>query len=273
MRTQLVAALRRLGALPAVMPLTARVLCARAVRESLRFLLRELTRPRGVFLYHPRESGVAVVMRHTGVDAATLAEVFYHRYYEPPEQVSKMLGEPLQILDLGANIGMFGAFAATRWPQAQIVGYEPDPTNAELHERTIAANDLSGRWRLVRAAAGTHAAEVQFAAGLDVGSHLVEEASPRGASTITVAMEDVLAQVAAADLVKLDIEGGEWSILLDPRFAQEPPRALVLEYHPGSCPTPEPAVAVEQALAAAGLQTAAIWRAEDGHGMMWAWRV
>ena len=211
-------------------------------------------------------------MRHTGVDAATLAEVFYHRYYAPPEQVSRALGEPSQILDLGANIGMFGAFAVARWPQAKIVGYEPDPTNAELHEQTIAASALDGRWQLVRAAAGAEDAVVQFASGLDVGSHLVEGASQAGATTIEVAMQDVLAQIADADLVKLDIEGGEWAILLDPRFAKQPPTALVLEYHPDLCPTPDPAVAVEEALAAAGLQTAVIWRAQDGHGMLWAWR-
>jgi FkbM family methyltransferase len=222
-------------------------------------------------MYRLRVSGVTVAMRHTGVDAATLAEVFYHRYYEPPEQVSRMLGEPAQILDLGANIGMFGAFAAARWPHSQIVGYEPDPANAALHERTIVANGLGGRWRLARAAAGAKDAEVQFAAGLDVASHLVDDGAA-GAATITVAMHDVLAQMSAADLVKLDIEGGEWAILEDPRFGQAPPRALVLEYHPGQCPTEYPARAVEQALAAAGLRTAEIWRSADGHGMLWAWR-
>ena len=47
-------------------------------------------------------------------------------------------------------------------------------------------------------------------------------------------MADVLGQIAEADLVKMDIEGGEWGILADPRIARQ--RALVLEYHPRGLP-------------------------------------
>ena len=46
--------------------------------------------------------------------------------------------------------------------------------------------------------------------------------------------------MAEADLVKIDIEGGEWPILTDPRFAQLPTPALVIEYHPAGCPGPDP---------------------------------
>ena len=43
---------------------------------------------------------------------------------------------------------------------------------------------------------------------------------------------DVFPYLAAADLVKIDIEGSEWEILADARFAGIAARVLVLEYHP-----------------------------------------
>jgi len=271
MRARLLGAMRWLGGRRALLPLSARVLCAGTVSESAAFLARELVHWPGVHFYHLRHNGLQVPIRHGSVDAATLAEVFYHRYYEPPEKVAEVLGEPTEILDLGANIGLFGAFAAARWPAARVRAYEPDPTNAELHARTIQANSLGSRWSLVRAAAGAHDGEVRFAAGLDVGSHVLGRGAEDGAA-IVVPMHDVLAQIAGADLVKMDIEGGEWEILEDPRFAEQPPRVLVMEYHPLGAPAADPRAAVEGALRRAAMTTRTIWHGDDGHGMLWAWR-
>jgi FkbM family methyltransferase len=267
-----IAALHRLTSHRAIMPLTARVICARLVRESPRFLAGELLRPRGVHAYHLRDNGRCVLIRHRGVDAATLAEVFYHRFYDPPAEVARAIGEPQLILDLGANIGLFGLLASSRWPSARIVGYEPDPANAAVHERAIEANGLGDRWTLVAEAAGPRDGKIRFVAGLGAGSHALGTATEAAAATIVVAQRDVLAAIAAADLVKIDIEGGEWELLGDPRFAAAPPRVLVIEYHPEGSPEADSRAAVERALAAAGLLTAPIWHAADGVGMLWAWR-
>ena len=103
-------------------------------------------------------------------------------------------------------------------------------------------------------------------------SFVVEPGSDPGVPTIRVPMHDVVEQVCGADLVKLDIEGGEWEILADPRFAQHPPRALVLEYHPHMCPGADPRAEVERLLADARMSVASIWHRDDGYGMLWAWR-
>lgn len=254
------------------MPATARVICARLVRESPRFFAGELLRPSGMRTYHLQENGLRVAIRHRADDAATLAEVFYHRWYDPPADVARTIGEPRAVLDLGANIGMFGVLSIARWPGSKIVGYEPDTANAAVHERTIALNGLGHRWSFVAAAAGPRDDEVHFAGGLGASSHVIDarkDATPGG---IVVAQRDVMGAIATADLVKIDIEGGEWQILGDPRFAADPPRALVMEYHPEGCPDSDPRAAAERALAAAGLRTALIWQNDDGVGMLWAWR-
>ncbi len=265
-------AARRLGGLPLVMPLTTRALCAHIVRESATFFAREIVRPPGVHSYRLREGGLTVALRHRAQDSATLAEVFHRRDYDTSGEVAAAIGEPRSILDLGANIGLFGVLAAARWPNAEIVGYEADPDNVAVHEQTIAANGLGDRWRVVCAAAGAHEGEVELAAGRAMGSFVVQPGTDPGVPTINVPMRDVMAEVCGADLVKVDIEGGEWEIMLDPRFAENPPRVMVIEYHPHLCPDDDPRGAAERALAHANLTTAPIWHRADGYGMLWAWR-
>jgi FkbM family methyltransferase len=262
----------RVASRPMIMPLTARLICARLVRESGAFFARGLTHPPGVSAYHLRESGLLVGVRHTTQDGATLAEVFHRRDYEPGEELGRVIGEPERILDLGANIGLFGAFAAVRWPSSTIVGYEPDPANASLHEQAIRVNGLARRWSLVCAAAGAHTGEVELAAGRAMESFVVAPDGNPGLPTIKVPMVDVMDQVGAADLVKIDIEGGEWEILADPRFAERPPRAIVLEYHPHLCPAPDPRAEAERLLGQAQMTVKDLWHRDDGYGMLWAWR-
>ena len=73
----------------------------------------------------------------------------------------------------------------------------------------------------MRAAAGAHDGQVRFAAGMGASSHLAGLAgADEAADTLAVECRDVLGMISTADLVKLDIEGGEWEILLDPRFAR-----------------------------------------------------
>ena len=241
------------------------------VRPWVLFVARELARRRGTRVYRLSESGLRLAIRHRTGDVATLTEVFHLRYYDPPAEVDRAIGEPRTVLDLGANVGVFGAYAAARWPAAQIVSYEPDPDNFAVHERTLAANGLGHRWTLVREAAGARDHEVRFVPGLAALSHVVDAEAGEEATAISVPMRDVLPAVCPADLVKVDIEGGEWDILLDPRLRLDPPRAIVLEVHPRNCPGANPLAVAEHALREAGLATAVIWERDDGHGMLWGW--
>ena len=256
--------LRQVLAHPRVVPLTALLLRARAVQPSARFLARELLRRKGLAAYRVRGRPVQVLVRHATGDPVTLGEVFHERDYVPP--AGAIRATPSRIVDLGANVGYFGAFALTEWPGASVVAYEPDPDNAEVHASAISLNGLSDRWELRRAAASTTQGSVRFHASGDALSHADEEGS------LVVRGEDVLPVIAGADLLKVDIEGGEWAILEDPRFNASPPRALVLEYHPRGPSHPDPHADAVRLIRAAGLtETATIFKRADGHGMLWAW--
>jgi hypothetical protein len=50
----------------------------------------------------------------------------------------------------------------------------------------------------------------------------------------------------------MDSEGGEWALLLDPRFADLPASTVVMEYHPHLCPDDDARAAATAALRDAG---------------------
>src|SRR4051812_46826736 len=82
------------------------------VRERGRFVARQL-RPTGkVERYRVRGTDVPVLLRHGTVDVFTFDEVFHRHLYDPPPAVAAALDAAPQprVADLGANIGLFGAW-------------------------------------------------------------------------------------------------------------------------------------------------------------------
>lgn len=246
-----------------VEPLVAAVLRASPVQERVRFLAREALRRPVVRAYRLRGSGAVIHVRHATPDVAALGEVFYERQYEPPTAVAAFLanlGRPPAILDLGANVGYFTVDASLRFPGSRIVAFEPDRANAALMRRTLEANGLDAE--LVEAAASTSDGEVPFAQG----GFTLSRIDPVGEPVPAV---DVLDRLPDFDLGKIDIEGGEWALLADGRFAENAPRALVLEFHTHLAP---PGVDAERLLTAADYLIERRLRFGQGHGLLWALR-
>jgi FkbM family methyltransferase len=249
---------------------------SRSVRESLRFAARQ-SASRSRSRYRLRESGLKVVIRHRTRDVDILREIFGGgaggHCYEPPPPVAEVLHRSAspRVLDLGGHIGLFGAWVFGRWPTARTTSYEPDPGNARLLAATIASNALDERWEIVEAAVTTRAGQAPFAAGCYADSHLAGSPSER---TITVATVDMFRLDHAVDLLKMDIEGGEWPILLEPRLSDLQARFVLLEWHGRSSPEPHAHAAVLRLLRGAGYEQ--IVDAGRDHeadvGVLWAWR-
>jgi FkbM family methyltransferase len=241
----------------------------RLVHETPAFFVNELRGAGGVRAYTLRDSNQTVLLRHGTVDSWTFAELFHLRLYEPPPRVAAALAgvtAPV-VLDLGANIGMFGLDARRRYPGAQVIAYEPDAESAAIHRHLIERNGSPAGWRLIEACAGPRSGTVTFLPGQETESRIVDEAV---AGSVTLPMDDVLPAFARADLVKLDIEGGEWALLEDPRFAAA--RAVVLEYHPPGCPEPDTHAAARSRLESHGYDVMPLFEHPGGVGMAWALR-
>jgi FkbM family methyltransferase len=154
------------------------------------------------------------------------------------------------------------------FPDARIVAFEADPSNASVHRSTMAANGIADRWRLVEAFAAPAEGWVSFAAG----SHATSREGG-GEAAITVKAVDVFEQLRDADLLKIDVEGSEWPLLADPRFAEVPAEVVILEYHAEGCPESEPAPAAERALVAAGYEVVrGAFKPSYGAGILWGIR-
>ena len=94
---------------------------SRAFTPPVLFAVREIGGSVAVRPYVLRNSAIKVYVRHGTPDVNVVGEILIERVYETPVPVGEALddlGRPLRILDLGANIGLFGAFALRRWPGA-----------------------------------------------------------------------------------------------------------------------------------------------------------
>jgi FkbM family methyltransferase len=255
--------------------MTARALTV--VRERTRFLRGQLA-GHGTARYELRRRPGVFHLRHGSGDVAILNKIFARdpatSSYEPPAAVAAALdatGGP-RILDVGANIGLFGVYALGRWPEARITSFEPDPDNFRVLDLTVGANQRAGSWDDVPVAVSNADGELEFAPGDGAKSHLSPTAADE--ATITVPAVDFFDQLGdGVDLVKMDIEGGEWQILADPRLATAPIKVIRLEWHTLLCPEDDARTAAIDLLKAGGFP-----HVVDGdrqhlrNGVLWAWR-
>jgi len=267
---------------------------ASCVRDSGRFVARELRGSQSVAQYRLRGSGLVAQIRHPLLDMWVLEEIFRRRVYEPPPAAARALASlrgPMRVVDLGGHVGLFGLYVCGTYGDATVLSYEPDPANGALLERSIEANRLGERWRLVKACAASHQGSVSFDSSGPLsranpeGDHALEEMQLRIGETfpflrgtallsperVQVESRDVFPELVRADFLKIDVEGAEWDLFADPRFEELRAAAVVLEYHPSYGPGEDSLAVLRRALKGAGLEVGApAWNGDAG--MVWAWR-
>jgi len=146
------------------------------------------------------------------------------------------------ILDLGANVGIFTLYAARTAPQAKVFSVEPFPSTFRRLVATVRNHHLDSRVTCLNYAA-TGASGVRLMPGGQGPSQrqaLVPAASmASGTEVMGKTIESMLEEnhLLHVDLLKMDIEGSEYEVLLS-----TPPRVLsridriALEYHGDSAP-------------------------------------
>lgn len=239
--------------------------------DRARFAAAELFGPRGRVLVHEVLDGRArVALRHRTRDVGIFDEIFVWHTYEPPPMIAAVLNErpPRRVLDLGGNVGLFGAYALARWPSATITSVEPDAANLPVLERCVAANATS-QWTVIAACAASQRGTVPFSGGKFADSTIALDGE---AVTAQVAAVDAFGLLSNADFVKIDIEGGEWDLILDSRFKDARPDVIVMEWHERGCPTDDAFTTASDALRRAGYHVAGEAPLGDNYGMLWGWK-
>lgn len=237
---------------------------ASLVQTPVRYAWRELATDE-VGDYALRRSSGRFSIRHRTGDVDILRKFYGYRYYEWPAEVKLALGDlgrPVNVLDLGANIGLFDVHARAQAAIGHVVCFEPDPANARVLKRARDANQCD--WEVVPACASNRAGIVRFGSGHQNLSRITSDGDR------DVPAVDVFGYLAGADLVKMNIEGSEWEILADPRMADAAP-AWIVEYHRIRNPPGDITRLATEAFERLGYRVRVVV-SHDDNGLLWAWK-
>ncbi len=123
------------------------------------------------------------------------------------------------IVDIGANIGIFSIHAATLFPQAKILAYEPcSQTFANLKKNVDSFNV-----QVYPYAVGQQSGKVHLSVEGDLTACYVAKNSSNSLNSSQIcdmiSFEEVVDQMGGTiELLKLDCEGSEYEIIQSPRF-------------------------------------------------------
>ena len=196
-------------------------------------------------------------------DYGVAYEVFVDSLYD----LEGLKGRKIDVIvDMGVNVGYATLKFLTKFPGSRVIGFEPHPEHAAQARRNLKIAGESHRVVLHESAAGAHSRRLRLHDNMS-GSHLTNEVNDR---TFEVEVIDALELLSnqKIDVLKIDIEGGEYEILDDPRFAALRIPAIVMEWHRRG-KVEEDHAWVSGKLRSAGYSVREIFNKPWG-GMLWA---
>jgi FkbM family methyltransferase len=180
-----------------------------------------------------RSLGFTLLARPESTDIPTLWEVFYGREYMP-------IGgwRFSTVLDCGANVGYFSAYsrASSGTPLKAYVGVEPDPGAFELLKDQVELHRPGQLVSLQMVAVSDRDGTARFSTEGGSWAHRLSEDGSSEVPTSTISTLLDRAEVREVDLVKLDIEGGEKSVLESLQVWGPRARCIVAELHETDAP-------------------------------------
>jgi FkbM family methyltransferase len=154
-------------------------------------------------------------------------EIFVGEPYKLPKEIR--LENVAHIIDIGGNVGYSCLYWLSKFPNSHVVVIEPHPKHIEKIYDHLKINQYEERVLVIASAAGSKVGSL-FLTDMGAESKLTNEQSE---NTISVPVIDWFETVRTQDIdiLKIDIEGGEYSLLSDPRFADLKCKAMVIEWH------------------------------------------
>ena len=198
-------------------------------RDMLSYRLLRITqlraRERETLRIRELADGAKIVFRVNRGDLWTVREVFLEQSYRLPVNV-----QPQVIIDLGANIGLTSLWFATVFNPSVIIAVEPMPENVALARLNLHGNGYMVD--LLEAAVVAHPGAVGFERNARHSLGKVKRGGDLQVAGVT--MNDLLDRTpdGQADLVKMDIEGGEEELLLGDVAWARRVGMVVAEMHP-----------------------------------------
>jgi FkbM family methyltransferase len=172
-----------------------------------------------------------ITVRDNGSDVIILREMFIHQDYRESAQ----LFNPNVIFDIGANVGLAGCYFAANFPNSAIYGFEPESGAyriAEINYRNIQ------RGRLFKVALSSQNGEANIlSSAVGSGGQKLEMYDPTSDWTRekveTCRLDDLIVRenLPIPDLLKIDVEGAEYDVLLGLGILSRKVKGIVMEVH------------------------------------------
>lgn len=195
------------------------------------------------FRYHRTKEGVELKLRHDVWDSAIIIETWWlNEYLRNLENIK----EGATVIDIGAHLGSFSIFVASKIQNIKVLAFEPDPDNFALLKENISINHLEDKvfpFRLALAKQGrrkvrlyTHPDNLGMHSSTLSSKNLPEDKRKSFIEVKAISLKEIFEenQVSQCGLLKMDCEGCEYSVFLStPGSTLRKIRNLTLEYHPG----------------------------------------
>lgn len=179
----------------------------------------------------PLKNGGSLMLASTE-EVKVFWNIFVRRSYVLPARCAT-------ILDCGANVGIFSVWAAAQHPEARIIALEPFPETFVALQTNIRRNLLADRVHCVRLGLAAQSGDLPMQInGESPNRKIVSEEDHEGNEQTVpvpcVTLAECLKRfdLGTLDMLKMDIEGSEWSVLLSSSPAVlRRIRYIQLEYH------------------------------------------
>jgi FkbM family methyltransferase len=152
-------------------------------------------------------------------------QIYWRGDYEAPQA----LRDVRKVVDLGANVGYSCLYWCNKYPECRVTAFEPHPAHVAIMKDNLARNGLLGRVNVVVAAAGANERNA-YLTDARTSSSVTEQAAGFEIRVLDIFQQSEWA-MEPIDILKIDIEGGEYELLFDPRFRELNVRTLVIEWH------------------------------------------
>ena len=176
-----------------------------------------------------RFGNVMFQARHNSLDAFALYEIWRYKSYSEAE-----IRRDDVVVDIGANIGGYAVLAAKSG--ARVFAYEPVPETYQLLSKNIIINNCH-TVKSYNVAVGSKIGELTLnvnpqAAGLDSIYHTFSSTEKIKVPSIDLHEIFVQNKLKKIDVLKIDVEGAEYDILLNARSSDmRKVRTITMEYH------------------------------------------
>ncbi len=178
--------------------------------------LKKFTQEQVMHLHH---QGVAFLLLVSPKNGFIDKHIFLYGVYEPfmLDLIHQILKKGMTFIDIGANIGQHSIYAARIVDEhGSVHSFEPIPHLAKQIEKSSSLNQLSSIVRVHNCALGKKETKEELYVSKNIdGSSLVNDDDTQEKIIVHVkAGDNELTHLEAINLIKIDVEGYEYEVLL-----------------------------------------------------------